>query len=74
MDNDNEVKINDDNNTNAKNEILLKYLDSLLEQIFLDENSTKLTCVINVIDKKPIKDLYKSFQTLKYIDSITIRK
>lgn len=42
MDNDNEVKINDDNNTNAKNEILLKYLDSLLEQIFLDENSTKL--------------------------------
>ena len=41
MDNDNEVKINDDNNTNAKNEILLKYLDSLLEQIFLDENSFK---------------------------------
>ena len=27
MDNDNEVKINDDNNTNAKNEILLKYLN-----------------------------------------------
>ena len=42
MDNDNEVKINDDNNTNVKNEMLLKYLDSLLEQIFLDENSTKL--------------------------------
>ena len=36
MDNDNEVKINDDNNTNVKNEMLLKYLDSLLEQIFLD--------------------------------------
>ena len=42
MENDNEVKIIDDNNINEKNEVLLKYLDSVLEQIFLDENATKL--------------------------------
>ena len=41
MENDNEVKIIDDNNINEKNEVLLKYLDSVLEQIFLDENATK---------------------------------
>lgn len=39
-----------------------------------DENSVKITCGINVMDKKPIRDLYKSFQTLKYIDSISIQE
>ena len=39
-----------------------------------DEKSTKLTCTISVMDKKPIKDLYKSFQTLKEIDSISIQE
>jgi putative Mg2+ transporter-C (MgtC) family protein len=43
-------------------------------QLNADENSTKLTCVISVMDKKPIKDLYKSFQTLSGIDSISIQE
>jgi hypothetical protein len=43
-------------------------------QLNADENSTKLTCVINVMDKKPIRDLYKSFQSLKDIDSISIQE
>ncbi len=43
-------------------------------QLNADENSTKITCVINVMDRKPIKDLYKSFQTLKEIDSISIQE
>ena len=43
-------------------------------QLNADENSTKITCVISVFDKKPIKDLYKSFQTLKEIDSISIQE
>ena len=43
-------------------------------QLNADENSTKLTCVINVMDRKPIKDLYKSFQSLTGIDSISIQE
>ena len=43
-------------------------------QLNADENSTKLTCTIGVMDKKPIKDLYKSFQSLKEIDSISIQE
>ncbi len=40
----------------------------------VDENSTKITCTVNVIDKKTIRDLYKSFQSLKDIDSISIQE
>lgn len=43
-------------------------------QLNADENSTKLTCTIGVMDKKPIKDLYKSFQGLSEIDSISIQE
>lgn len=43
-------------------------------QLNADQNSTKLTCVISVLDKKPIKDLYKSFQNLNEIDSISIQE
>ena len=43
-------------------------------QLNADENSTKLTCVITVMDKKPIKALYKSFQSLSGIDSISIQE
>ena len=43
-------------------------------QLNADENSTKLTCVISVLDRKPIKDLYKSFQSLSEIDSISIQE
>lgn len=42
-------------------------------QLNADQNSTKITCIISVMDKKPIRDLYKSFQSLK-IDSISIQE
>lgn len=42
MDNDNDVLISDDISINDQNDKLLKYLDAVLEQIFLDENATKL--------------------------------
>ncbi len=44
------------------------------KQLKADENSTKITCVMDVITRKPIKDLYKSFQTLEGIDSISIQE
>ena len=39
-----------------------------------DENSVKLTCIISINDRKPIKDLYKSFQNLQDIESISIQE
>ncbi len=39
-----------------------------------DENSVKLTCIISINDRKPLKDLYKSFQNLKDIESISIQE
>ena len=44
------------------------------KQLKADENSTKITCVMDIISRKPIKDLYKSFQTLEGIDSISIQE
>lgn len=44
------------------------------KQLKADENSTKITCVMDIISRKPIKDLYKSFQTLDGIDSISIKE
>ena len=44
------------------------------KQLKSDENSTKITCVMDIISRKPIKDLYKSFQTLDGIDSISIQE
>lgn len=44
------------------------------KQLKADENSTKITCVMDIISRKPIKDLYKSFQTLDGIDSISIQE
>ena len=39
-----------------------------------DTNSTKITCVIDVATKKPIKDLYKVFQKQQGIESISIQE
>ncbi|HCB11458.1 MAG TPA: hypothetical protein DEO94_04885 [Cyanobacteria bacterium UBA11991] len=39
-----------------------------------DENATKLTCVLTVQDEQPIKDLYKAFQPLDNIESISIKE
>lgn len=44
------------------------------KQLKADENSTKITCVMDIISRKPIKDLYKSFQSLDGIDSISIQE
>ena len=57
--------------------IIEKYQDIselLKKQLKADENSTKITCVMDIISRKPIKDLYKSFQTLDGIDSISIQE
>lgn len=44
------------------------------KQMRADENCTKITCVIDIISKKPIKELYKAFQCIEGIDSISIQE
>lgn len=44
------------------------------KQLKADENCTKINCVMDVITRKPIKDLYKSFNNLQGIDSISIQE
>ena len=59
------------------NFIINKYQDIVelsTKQMRADENCTKITCVIDVITRKPIKDLYKAFQSLEGIDSISIQE
>jgi len=57
--------------------IINKYPDIIelsKKQMRSDEKCTKITCVIDIITKKPIKDLYKAFQNLEGIDSISIQE
>lgn len=44
------------------------------KQLKADEKSTKIACVIDVNTRKPIKDLYKTFEKLEGIDSISIQE
>ncbi len=44
------------------------------KQLNADITSTKITCIIDVMAIKPIKDLYKAFQTQEGIDSISIQE
>ncbi len=44
------------------------------KQMKADENSTKITCVLDIISRKPIKDLYNAFQSVQGIDSISIQE
>lgn len=44
------------------------------KQMKADENSTKITCILDIISRKPIKDLYKAFQSVQGIDSISIQE
>lgn len=39
-----------------------------------DEDSTKITCIIDVPSRKPIKDIYKTFREKEGITSITIQE
>ena len=39
-----------------------------------ESTSTKLTCIVDLESNKQIKDLYKSFDKLEYIDSISIQE
>jgi putative Mg2+ transporter-C (MgtC) family protein len=39
-----------------------------------DESIVKISCILEVQKKKPIKDLYKSFQKLEGIDSLSIQE
>lgn len=44
------------------------------KQLKVDENSTKITCVLDIISRKPIKDLYRAFSNIQGIDSISIQE
>lgn len=44
------------------------------KQLSTDMNSTKITCIIDVISRKPIKELYRSFQTHEGVESISIQE
>jgi putative Mg2+ transporter-C (MgtC) family protein len=44
------------------------------KQMVADNNNIKITCVIDVATKKPIKDLYKVFQKQQGIESISIQE
>lgn len=44
------------------------------KQLNTDENSTKISCIIEVPVKKSVKDLYKNFQKLQEVDSISIQE
>ena len=39
-----------------------------------DGNNTKITCIIDIITKKPVKDLYKAFQEFDGLESISIQE
>jgi putative Mg2+ transporter-C (MgtC) family protein len=39
-----------------------------------DDNSVKLSCIIEVQKRKPIKDLYKTFQKQEGVDSLSIQE
>lgn len=62
---------------NIYEHIVNKYQDIVelsKKQMRADENCTKITCVIDIISKKPIKELYKAFQCIEGIDSISIQE
>src|SRR5574344_2243368 len=72
-------------NITCANNIATKIYEHILEkypnlneitkkQLKADENCTKITCVIDIMTKKPIKDLYKAFQSFEGIDSIGIEE
>lgn len=44
------------------------------KQLKADDKCTKITCVIDVNTRKPVKDLYKSFEKLEGIDSISVQE
>ncbi len=44
------------------------------KQLNADESGIKITCIIDVMNKRPIKDLYKSFQAKEGIESISIQE
>ncbi|MBQ8458705.1 MgtC/SapB family protein [bacterium] len=39
-----------------------------------DSNSIKFTCVVDIVMKKTIKELYKSFQNIDGVESVSIRE
>ena len=44
------------------------------KQINTDASDAKITCIIDVMNRKPIKDLYKAFQSKEGIESISIQE
>ena len=44
------------------------------KQMNADQNCSKITCILDVMTRKPIKELYKAFQNMEGIDSISIQE
>lgn len=44
------------------------------KKIKTDESLTKITCILDIMTRKPLKDLYKTFQNIDGIDSIAIQE
>lgn len=44
------------------------------KQMNADQNCSKFTCILDVMTRKPIKELYKAFQNMEGIDSISIQE
>lgn len=72
-------------NLTCQNEFAIKTYEFIIEkypsiyemskkQLKADEKSTKISCVIEVNMKKTIKDLYKAFDKLDGIESISIQE
>ena len=39
-----------------------------------NENFTKISVVLDVVDRKPVQNLYKAFQNIEGVDSIAIQE
>ena len=44
------------------------------KKLFTDDDTYKITCVVTVVDKMPVTELYKNFEGVSGIDSISIQE
>ncbi len=69
----------------CKNEFVQNIHDFIIEkyqniselskkQLKADESCTKMTCVVEVMSRKPIKDIHKAFQNQEGIESISVQE
>ena len=51
-----------------------KYLVEISRKLKQDENLTKIVVIFDFVGRHPIQDLYKTYQNLAGIDSISIQE